>query len=117
MTTRIETPKEILGFEIIGKLKIEDFNKMEPLMDKHQKEFGGLKLLVIYNEFEWPSIEALKEDLKSYFQYDINKIAFVSKTKWLREAADSIGQLMPGKMEGKGFKPEEKDKAIAWLQK
>jgi hypothetical protein len=115
MITKIETPKEILGFEITGKLKIEDFNKMEPLMDKYQKEYDGLKLLIIYNDFEWPTIEALKEDLKSYFEYDITKIAFVSKTKWLREAADSVAELMPGDMKAKGFKPEEKDEAIAWL--
>jgi hypothetical protein len=79
MITKIETPKEILGFEITGKLKIEDYSMLEPLMDKQQKEHGALKLLAIYNEFEWPTIEALKEDLKSYFEYDINKIAFYQK--------------------------------------
>tara|TARA_R110002020_G_scaffold143924_5_gene316764 strand:+ start:4550 stop:4897 length:348 start_codon:yes stop_codon:yes gene_type:complete len=115
MITTLETPKEILGFEITGKLKKEDYNKLEPLMDKQQKEFGSLKLLAVYDEFEWPTTEALKEDLKSYFKYDINKLAIVSKTKWLREATDSIPELMPKKIQSKGF--ESKEKAIDWLQK
>jgi hypothetical protein len=34
----------------------------------------------------------------------------------LREAADSIPELMPKDVKVKGFKPEDKVKAIAWLQ-
>ena len=114
MITTFETPKGILGFEISGKLKKEDYDKLEPLMNKQQKEQGSLKLLAVYDDFEWPTAEALKEDFKSYFEYNINKLALVSKTKWLREATDSIPELMPKKIQSKGF--ESKDKALDWLQ-
>ncbi|MDT0645526.1 STAS/SEC14 domain-containing protein [Zunongwangia sp. F260] len=116
MIKQIETPADILGLEMSGKLKKEDFDKMKPLLEEHQKEKGSIKLLVIYHEFEWPTTEALKEDLKSYYNYDFEKIAFVSNTKLLREAADNVLSIMPGELQWKGFEPGEKKQAINWLQ-
>lgn len=116
MIKQIYTPNDILGLEITGKLKKEDFDKIKPLLNDYQNNHGAVKLLVVYDEFEWPTTEGMKEDMKSYYNYNFEKMAFVSNTKLLREAADSLFTFIPGKLQGKGFEPGEKEQAIEWLQ-
>jgi hypothetical protein len=116
MITIIESlPEDILGATITGKLKKEDYDALTPKLDEQKKKFGDLKLFMEYDEFEWPTTDAIKEDLKTMFKYDIDKVALVSKTEWLRDAANSAGEFIPTKMKAKGFKPEEHDQAINWL--
>lgn len=116
MISKLETPNEILGMDISGKLEKKDYQKIQSLFDAQLEKVNELKVLIIYNKFEGLTLEAMKEDLKTFFKYDIDKMAFVSEMGWLRRIVDSpISLLIPKKTEMKSFKPTEKKTALVWL--
>ncbi len=112
-----DLPDDILGIVISGKVTKEDYDRINPVLEQHKQKYDEIKLFVDYQEFKWPTIKAMWEDLKVGFNYwdSIKGVAIVSKKEWLENSADVMGVIIPG-IKGEGFEPEERDKAIEWLK-
>ncbi len=112
-----DLPDDILGIVVSGKVTKEDYDRINPVLEQHEQKYNEIKLFVDYQEFKWPTVNAMWEDLKVGFNYwgAIKAVAIVSKKEWLEDSADVMGTIMPG-IKGEGFEPNERDKAISWLQ-
>ncbi len=109
-------PEEILGVVISGKTTAEDYDRLNPLLEKHKKMHGSIKFFVEIEDVDYTA-KAMWEDLKTGLHYwdDIKYLALVTDKKWLEKIMDVFGAVLPG-MEVKGFSLEERQEALSWLK-
>lgn len=112
-----ELPKDILGIMLTGKLRKEDYDRINPLMEKYKQEQGEFKLYIELIDFKWPSAGAMWEDLKAGFNYmgSVKAVAIVTDQDWLEDIAENMGKILPN-IKTDGFEPDEKEEALRWIK-
>lgn len=114
-----ESEGSVLGFEITGKVSLEEEKKWIERIEEAVEEHGKVSALVILGEEAGFGIKAGIEDLKWLWKNmkKINKIAIVSERKvwkWL-VALDSPFASLVGIGE-KHFEPAELADVWAWIK-
>jgi hypothetical protein len=109
-------PEDILGIVVSGKTTEEDYDKLNPLLEKHKAMHGSIKLFVEIDELNYTA-KALWEDFKTGLHYwgDIKMAAIVTDKKWLEKSLETFGLIIPG-IKTKGFELQERQKALDWLK-
>jgi hypothetical protein len=75
----------VIGFEVSGKIIVEDYDILLPKMDEAIAAFGTIKLLVVMGDLKgWDGLDAAKADFKFGTQQyrQVDKAAFVGDKKW-----------------------------------
>lgn len=111
------TPPNVFGVEMTGKVTKEELEAMDVLVENHAAENpGDLKFLMVLKDFEWNDFEAFWADLKMDLKYlgQVSKTAVVTEQTWLENLSKVIKALSP-KMKVKIFDLEEREDADRWL--
>lgn len=113
--------KDILGFEVDGKISKPAFVQMMQELIPEIESPGHFKLYVEVPRLEgieweviWDTLKWATQELGEYFK-KVDKIAFVTDKGWLRFLASAEYILIPG-IEQKSFPLHEKEKARQWLR-
>lgn len=112
-----ESSGPIVGYKVVGKVTVEDYQKLEPEIQTLVDEYDdNVCVLIDMQEFAGEEIKAWLPDLKfgHRFHDKIDKMAIVGDKrwqKWLTALADPFYAD-----EAKFFHPEETDQAWAWLR-
>lgn len=111
-----DLPENILGITIFGKTTKTDYDQINPILKAHKDKHETIKLFIDLNDFEYTS-EAIWEDFKFGIAYldTISAIALVTEKKWMKEAMEAFGAVIPN-VTIEGFKKEEREKALLWLK-
>ncbi len=112
-----ESTETCIGIKISGKVTVEDYDTLLPVLDEAIDAHGSINLLVLMEDFEgWDRIEAAKADFKfGTHQYrKVEKAAFVSDKKWL-EWSVKIMDPFTRRTKEKNFEPDQIDEAWAWV--
>ncbi|AFL81363.1 Protein of unknown function (DUF3478) [Aequorivita sublithincola DSM 14238] len=109
-------PEDILGILISGKTTKEDYDQLNPLLEKHKMEHGTIKFYVEIDELQYTA-KAMWEDFKDGLHYwrDIKFVALVTDKGWLEKTMEVFGAIIPG-MKVKGFDLNERQEALNWLK-
>lgn len=109
-------PDNVVAFEYLGKITREDYDILNPMLERHKNRFGKILLYVEMIDTEWPTITAMWEDLKTDIRFftDVEKVAFVTDKKWLEKATEFSAFFAP--MEYKSFEAGSRQEAFNWLQ-
>ena len=107
----------VVGYKVVGKVTPQDYQQLEPEIQSLVDESdGGVCLLLDLQEFTGEEVKAWLPDLKfgHSFHDNIDKMAIVGDKRW-QEWLTALVDPFYAK-EAKFFRPEETDKAWAWLR-
>ncbi|MCD8502384.1 MAG: STAS/SEC14 domain-containing protein [Bacillaceae bacterium] len=106
----------ILELEVGESLNEQDYEKMQPELEKKIEEFGHVDLLIRMDSVPKMSMGAVLKDIKLGFKHftDYGKVALVGDCDKL-EKLIKVEAIIPG-IEGKCFDSEDLDKAWNWLK-
>ncbi len=112
-----DMPPGTIGFEAVGKVDDEDFEKaVAPMLRRVIAEGRKVRLLYLLgprlDEYEG---DALKEEVKfaAHHPSAYERVAVVSDEEWLRPALRIHSVLVPGQL--RGFPVADLDAAKAWV--
>ena len=109
-----DLPSGVIGFEVSGKLRTEDYRDI--LLPALQKaaESGEVRIVIVMPAFEGFARGALWQDLKMGIQHwgAWKRIALVTDVEWMARATAWFGWMSPGEV--KHFAVAERTEAIAW---
>ena len=115
MLTKIgDLPAGVIGFEVAGKLRAEDYrDTLQPELGKAAAN-GEVRVVIVIPEFEGFSGGALWQDLKSGVEHwrAWKRIALVTDVEWMVHGTEWFGWMTPGEV--KHFPLAERSAAIAW---
>lgn len=111
-----ESTDACIGFKISGKVTVEDYDTLLPVLDRAIAENGKINLLVLLEDFDFKDFEAAKADFQfGTHQYrEVEKAAFVSDKKWL-EWSIKILDPFTRRTEEKNFAPNQLEGAWSWV--
>lgn len=106
----------IIEVSFSGEISVEEYQKVNRLIEKHKEEYGHIHMLLQLNDFMWDSVEAMIEDLKLSLTYfsDFKKLAIVSNKQWIKFSAEVIDELIPS-IDMKMYDFAEISEARGWL--
>ncbi|MCM8525764.1 MAG: STAS/SEC14 domain-containing protein [Lentisphaeraceae bacterium] len=109
--------KNILGFEVSGKLTDDDFKLFVPEIEANLKKHDKLRLMVVFTDFKGWDLHALWDDIKFDFQHfnDFEKIAMVGEKSWQKWMAIFCKPFTMARV--KYFEKDDIVEAMAWLEK
>ncbi|MGC9349574.1 MAG: STAS/SEC14 domain-containing protein [Anaerolineae bacterium] len=116
LTIMEQSTETCLGIKVSGKLKAEDYDKVEPLLSNAIKAHGTVNLVIHIEDFEgYGDTDALRKDLQMAFnEYkDVAKVAIVGTEDWQEWFAKIIDPLTLGTDE-RFFQPDQTDEAWTW---
>ena len=116
MLTLVEENNHNIIFEVEGKLKLDDYAVLTPVIDKVIKEYGFANLMLLDKGFKGETSRALSKDMKLGFKTysGVKKLAVVSDKEWIRMAIHMMSPFT--KTEEKIFGLDEQDEARSWLE-
>jgi len=111
-----ESSGSVVGYKVVGKVTVEDYQKLEPEVKAVVEQNEDVCLLLDLQEFAGEEVKAWLPDLKfgHHFHDKISKMAIIGDKaweKWLTALADPFYAK-----DAKFFHPEETDKAWTWLR-
>ncbi len=106
----------LIAVQVQGHVAKEDYDKVNPLIDKAVKEYGKIKLFIQIDSLNGIEPKAFVEDVKTYFRHfkDIEKMAVVGETKWQEFWVKLAGPFISGKV--KYFSHSELIAAQNWIR-
>ncbi|MCB0464318.1 MAG: STAS/SEC14 domain-containing protein [Aequorivita sp.] len=109
-------PEDILGIVISGKTTKEDYDQLNPLLEKQKMMHGTIKFFVEIDELNYTA-KAMWEDFKMGLHYwnDIKTVAIVTDKEWLEKSIEAFALIIPG-MKVKGFELDKRQEALEWLK-
>ncbi|HKJ80240.1 MAG TPA: STAS/SEC14 domain-containing protein [Prolixibacteraceae bacterium] len=110
------TYNNLIAVEIDGQIKKEDYDKVNPLIEKAVKEHGKVKLYLYIAKIEGIDAKAFLEDVKTYFRHfnDMEKIAVVGDNDWQKFWSNLAGPFVSGKLNY--FNKSETAEAQIWIR-
>ena len=112
-----DMPPGTVGFEAIGEVDDDDFEKtVEPVLRRIIAEGRKVRLLYLlgvqFREYEG---DALAEEMKFAIHHPsaYERVAVVSDEEWLRPALRLLSVLVPGQL--RGFRVAELAAAKSWV--
>ena len=108
--------KDVVAYNIKGKITHTDYEKLIPKVEKVIEEFGKVKFLVDITGFETFTMEAMMDDGKFFLKHnkDISKIAIIGNNKLEEMLMKFSDFVTPGEM--KYFDSEDIDDAWKWIE-
>jgi hypothetical protein len=109
------TKDNLIAFKVKGKVKKSDYDVLQALLEKTEREFDTRKLYVEIDSVEGIEAAALWEDVKTYFRHfkDLDKIAFVGPTDFISTLAKMSQPFVAGEV--KVFGENEVMAAREWI--
>ena len=109
------TKNELIAISINGKIEKEDYDKINPMIEKTLKEYGKFKLYIQLDNIEGMEPSAFLEDVKTYLKHfsDVSKIAVVGESDWQKMWADLASPFVSGEL--KFFRHAEVVDARDWI--
>ncbi len=110
-------PENVAAFRFSGKVTTKDYEVLNPILKRHKTKYGDIRLYIEMIDFEWDTIKAMWEDLKTdlRFMTDISKIAFVTDKEWLKKSIQLVAFFSPIN-KYKIFESGHRDEAFEWLE-
>ena len=117
MITEFLKEKNILGFELSGKLTDEDYQIFVPEIERNLKRHDKLRILVVFKDFKGWDLHALWDDVKFDIQHfnDFEKIAMVGEKSWQKWMSIICKPFTMARV--KYFEKREFAEAMDWLEK
>jgi hypothetical protein len=111
-----ESSGSVVGYKVVGKVTVEDYQKLDPEVHALVDQYDGVCLLLDLQEFAGEEVKAWLPDFKfgHRFHDKIEKMAIVGDKRWEKWVA-AIADPFYAK-DAKFFHPEETGKAWAWLR-
>ncbi len=110
-----DLPDGVIGFEVSGKLRAEDYRDiLLPAVEK-AAEAGEVRVVIVIPSFDGFSSGALWADLKMGVKEwgAWKRIALVSDIEWMAHGVHWFGWMTPGEV--KHFPLAERQAAVAWV--
>jgi SpoIIAA-like len=110
-----DLPAGVLGFEVSGKIEVEDFRDVVLPALEEAAQHGDVRFLIVLPEFRGMSPGALWEDLKIAFEHfrAWKRIAVVTDIEWVHYLTSLFGWMTPGEV--KVFPLGQRDQAESWV--
>lgn len=112
----VEKPDaKLLEATVSGKLSAEDYETLEPGVEKLISASGKIKILFIMHDFHGWDVGAVWEDIKFATRHcsDIEKVAMVGENSWEKWMATICKPFTMSSI--KYFDSGDEDAARAWL--
>ncbi len=112
-----ETKYNLLAIRAGTYLRKEDYDKINPLIDKIVKEYGKVSLYLELEKMDGISAKALYKDVKTSVKHfnDFERIAVVGDKEWKNTTTEIVNLLTPADV--KYFNYEEILQAKEWASK
>jgi hypothetical protein len=109
-----DLPTGVIGFEVVGELKAEDYRDVVLPALERAAAGGEVRFVVIIPEFHGMSGGALWQDLKVGIEHlrAWKRIALVTDIGWMERMTSLFGWMTPGEI--RHFPLAQRDEAIAW---
>ena len=111
------TKDNVIAFKASGKIEKTDYEMLDPLLEKTEKEHASIKLFILIGEIDGITPEALMKDIITYFKHvkNISKAAIVGEGKMEKSITKIADPFIKGDL--KYFPLEEMDVAREWIDK
>jgi hypothetical protein len=109
-----DLPSGVVGFEVSGKLRTEDYRDiLQPALQAAAAN-GEVRVVIVIPKFEGFSGGAVWQDLKMGVEHwrAWRRIALVTDIEWMIHGTQWFGWMTPGEV--KHFPLEARAAAIAW---
>lgn len=109
-----DLPTGVIGFEVAGELKAEDYRDVVLPALERAAAGGEVRFVVVIPEFHGMSGGALWQDLKVGIEHlrAWKRIALVTDIGWMERMTSLFGWMTPGEI--RHFPLAQRDEAIAW---
>jgi len=111
-----DLPTPLIGFELSGKLRAEDYRDvLLPAIEK-AAQAGDVRIVLVIDGFGGMSPGAMWADLKMGFEHfrAWKRIALVTDVEWIVHMASLFGWMTPGEL--KHFAMTERGDAVSWAR-
>ncbi|MFP4468663.1 MAG: STAS/SEC14 domain-containing protein [Bacteroidales bacterium] len=110
------TKDNLIAFQVDGKVKKEDYDKLKPLLEKVEKDYDTQKLYLELKNIEGIDLPALWEDFKVYFKHirNFDKIAVVGSGDIEKKLSSLSNPFVSGEV--RFFNVSESVTAREWLK-
>lgn len=109
------TKDDVIAFKAAGKIEAKDYEKLNPLLEKTERDNKALKLLIEIGEITGITAKALLKDIATYIKHvrKVEKVAVVGDHKaeknWVKVADPFI------RADIRQFPLAEKAEAESWI--
>ena len=109
-----DLPAGVLGFEVAGTLKAEDYRDVILPALERAAAGGEVRFVIVIPEFHGMSGGALWQDLKVGVEHlrAWKRIALVTDIEWMKHMTTLFGWMTPGEV--RQFSLAQRDEAVAW---
>lgn len=106
---------EAVGVHVYGKITMEDYNKLTPVLADKIKAHGKIPVLIKLGDIDTASAKALYEGAKFDLKHinDFNKVAIVADKKRYEYLVQLAQAFFPGEL--RHFHTDEEAEAVSWL--
>jgi hypothetical protein len=110
------TPDGVLGVEVAGKLRAEDYTKvLAPALAAATEDGRKIRIVLLFtDEFDGmepgAAVQDLKMGIRDWSAWE--RIALVTDHDWMRDGLRIFAWAVPGEV--KAFRASEWDEAVAW---
>jgi SpoIIAA-like len=110
-----EVPANVIGFEVSGKVRAEDFRDVVLPAFEDAAKNGEYRAVIVIPEFEGMSSSALWQDLKIGMSHlrGWKRVAVVTDIDWITHVTQFFGWMTPGDV--KVFSLADRAQAIDWV--
>ncbi len=111
------TRDNIIALKAYDKIKKEDYEKLEPLLDKTKREDKPVRLFVEIGDLSGATGQALMKDIAMYFKHarNMEKVAVVGENKYFEKSWAKVADPFM-KADVKYFPKEEQVVAENWIR-
>ena len=113
-----QSSEAAVGFEVSGKIIVEDYDILLPKMDEAIAAFGTINLLVVMGDLKgWDGLDAAKADFKFGTQQyrQVDKAAFVGDKKWQKWMIKAMDPFTR-RTDERFFKMDQLEEAWRWVK-
>jgi len=113
-----ESTPGCIGFKVSGKISVEDYDELLPVVDKAIEEQGKINMLVLMDDFKGVSeYEVLVKDFNfgTHAYKTVERCAFVSDKKWHKWLV-KVMDPFTRRTEEKFFEPKQLAEAWDWVK-
>jgi len=107
---------QIVGVRVSGMLTDEDYKRFLPVLEELIAKNGPISICLDMEDFQGWSPKAAWEDLKFGLTHDIDirRVALIGAPEWVKWMFHLFAVFFTSEI--RFFPPEEKNRAIAWLE-
>ncbi|MFW5819673.1 MAG: STAS/SEC14 domain-containing protein [Bacteroidota bacterium] len=111
------TKDNIIAIKASGKIQKSDYQMLDPLLEKTEKEHPSIKLYILIGDIDGITPEAFMKDVITYFKHikNVDKAAIVGGGKAEKSIAKIADPFIKGDL--KYFPLEDMEIARKWIEK